>query len=249
MEAAIRLENIRRSFKNHFWQKETEVLKGITLEIHAGEVFGFLGPNGAGKTTTIKIITGLIRQGAGRVAIFGMAPTSLQARQRIGFLPESPYFYEHLTGFEFLKIHGSLSNRINAGKEINGLLERVGLDRARKVQLRSYSRGMLQRIGIAQALIGAPDLLILDEPLTGLDPIGRKEIKDVILEEKKKGTTIFFSSHILPDAEAVCDRVGIVIEGQIREVGALSDLLKKGLPTDEISLEEWFVRHIQMPAN
>ena len=245
MDAAIKLEAIRRSFKNHFWQRATEVLKGITLDIQPGEVFGFLGPNGAGKTTTIKIITGLIRPDAGRVTIFGLDPHSLAARQRIGFLPESPYFYEHLTGLEFLKIHAALSNRADAGKEADGLLERVGLGRARRAMLRSYSRGMLQRIGIAQALIGAPDLLILDEPLTGLDPIGRKEIKDLILEEKKKGTTIFFSSHILPDAEAVCDRVGIVMEGQIREVGKLTDLLKKGLPTDEISLEEWFVRHIE----
>ena len=248
MPPAITLDRVTRSFKNHFWQKKTEVLKGISLDIHQGEVFGFLGPNGAGKTTTIKILTGLIRPDSGCASIFGLTPNSLDAKRRIGFLPESPYFYEHLTGYEFLKIHALLSGSSDHKEASISLLERVGLIGAMDVQLRSYSRGMLQRIGIAQALIGSPDLLILDEPLTGLDPIGRKEIKDLIMEEKKKGTTIFFSSHILPDAEAVCDRVGIIIEGQIKEVGRLTDVLKKGLQTDEISLEEWFVRHVQKPG-
>jgi ABC-2 type transport system ATP-binding protein len=247
MPNAITLDTITRSFKNHFWQKKCEVLKGISLDIHKGEVFGFLGPNGAGKTTTIKIITGLIRPDSGRASIFDLDPNSLAAKRRIGFLPESPYFYEHLTGYEFLKIHALLSGTRHHKMVSKDLLERVGLESSMNLQLRSYSRGMLQRIGIAQALIGSPDLLILDEPLTGLDPIGRKEIKDLILEEKKKGTTIFFSSHILPDAEAVCDRVGIIIEGQIREVGRLSDVLKKGLEADTISLEDWFVKHTQIP--
>jgi ABC-2 type transport system ATP-binding protein len=221
------------------------VLRDISLDICQGEVFGFLGPNGAGKTTTIKIITGLIRPDSGEVDIFGEAVNSLAARQKIGFLPESPYFYEHLTGYEFLKLHALLHNLRHYKERVQSLLERVGLTDARGLQLRQYSRGMLQRIGIAQALVGSPELLILDEPLTGLDPIGRKEIKDVILEEKAKGTTIFFSSHILPDAEAVCDRIGIIIEGEIMEVGELSALLKKGVKTDEISLEEWFVQQIR----
>ncbi len=245
MHPAILLKDIRRSFKNHFWQKKKEVLQGISLEVNENEVFGFLGPNGAGKTTTIKIITGLIRPDSGNATIFDMEPDSLGAKEKIGFLPESPYFYEHLTGYEFLKIHALLSG-LNEHKEACiGMLERVGLATSMGVQLRSYSRGMLQRIGIAQALIGSPKLLILDEPLTGLDPIGRKEIKDLILEEKKKGTTIFFSSHILPDAEAVCDRVGIIIEGQIKEVGKLTEVLKKGMHADEMTLEDWFVRHTQ----
>lgn len=245
MPNAITLDRITRSFRDHFWQKKFDVLKGISLDIHEGEVFGFLGPNGAGKTTTIKIITGLIRPDSGRASIFDLDPNSLEAKRRIGFLPESPYFYEHLTGHEFLKIHALLSGTRHHEAVSADLLERVGLGSSTEVQLRSYSRGMLQRIGIAQALIGSPDLLILDEPLTGLDPIGRKEIKDLILEERKKGTTIFFSSHILPDAEAVCDRVGIIIEGQIREVGRLSEVLKRGLKTDAISLEDWFVKHTQ----
>jgi ABC-2 type transport system ATP-binding protein len=245
MQVAIKLQHINRSFRNHFWQRRKQVLNDISLNIHAGEVFGFLGPNGAGKTTTIKIITGLIKPDSGKVDIFGDAVNSMAAKQRIGFLPESPYFYEHLTGYEFLKLHALLHNLRNYKGRVHELLDRVGLVNFMGLQLRQYPRGMLQRIGIAQALVGSPDLLILDEPLTGLDPIGRKEIKDLILEEKAKGTTIFFSSHILPDAEAVCDRIGIIIDGRIMQVGELQVLLKKGVKTDEISLEEWFVQRVQ----
>lgn len=248
MQPAILLKDIKRSFKNHFWQRKKTVLEGISFDIHEGEVFGFLGPNGAGKTTTIKIITGLLRPDSGSVSVFGLSPDSLSAKQRIGFLPESPYFYEHLTGYEFLKIHAVLSNLKKPKERTLTLLQRVGLKDAMHVQLRSYSRGMLQRIGIAQAMIASPDLLILDEPLTGLDPIGRKEIKDLILEEKNRGTTIFFSSHILPDAEAVCDRIGIVIDGKIKEIGQMSTLLNKGLQADRITLEDWFVEQMKATA-
>jgi len=245
MEFAIEIEGLCRSFKMHFWQKKKEVLKEIFLKVNKGEVFGFLGPNGAGKTTTIKILTGLINPDKGRVEIFGFPPNSIEAKRRIGFLPESPYFYEHLTGYEFLKIHSMLCNKPPDRERLLKLLERVGLKNALELPLRKYSRGMLQRIGIAQALVGEPDLLILDEPLTGLDPIGRKEIKDLILELKKNGKTVFFSSHILPDAEAVCDRIGIIIEGRIMEVGTLDELLKKGTKTDELTLEEWFFNQVK----
>jgi len=245
MTTAIKLEEIYRSFKNHFWQSKKQVLRNISLEIYEGEVFGFLGPNGAGKTTTIKIITGLIRPDSGRVSIFGYAVDSLAAKRNIGFLPESPYFYEHLTGYEFLKVHALLGNQKDYKERIVKLLKRVGLEDAVNMQLRKYSRGMLQRIGIAQALITEPNILVLDEPLTGLDPIGRKEIKDLILEQKEQGKTIFFSSHILPDAEEVCDRIGIIIDGEIVEVDRLDTVLKKGVKTDEISLEEWFYKRIK----
>ncbi len=245
MNTAISLENIHRSFKNHFWQAQKQVLKNISLEIEKGEVFGFLGPNGAGKTTTIKIITGLIRPDSGKVHIFGYAVDSPEAKRKFGFLPESPYFYEHLTGYEFLKVHALLGNCREYKKRVRNLLKKVGLEHAANVSLQKYSRGMLQRIGIAQALITEPDLLVLDEPLTGLDPIGRKDIKDLILEQKAKGKTIFFSSHILPDAEEVCDRVGIIIDGEIVEVDRLTKLLKKGTKTDEMSLEEWFYQRIK----
>ncbi|OGC41189.1 hypothetical protein A2Y85_05125 [candidate division WOR-3 bacterium RBG_13_43_14] len=241
MPTAILIENVCRSFKEHFWHQKKIILNNINLEIKQGEVFGFLGPNGAGKTTTIKIITGLIRPDSGRVEVFGHPAGSQDARKDIGFLPESPYFYEHLTGYEFLKIHALLHNMKNYRNRITELLETVGLTKAANSFLRSYSRGMLQRIGIAQALLADQALLVLDEPLTGLDPIGRKEIKDIVLEEKKKGKTIFFSSHILPDAEAVCDRIGIIINGEIKNVGELNQLLKKNTKTDEISLEDWFI--------
>jgi len=245
MTPAIKLNNISRSFKNHFWETKKRVLKDICLEVLQGEVFGFLGPNGAGKTTTIKIITGLIRPDTGTVQVFGEHADSLEAKKRIGFLPESPYFYEHLTGYEFLKIHALLGNRTDYRSRVRDMLERVGLQDASKRPLHKYSRGMLQRIGIAQALITEPELFILDEPLTGLDPVGRKEIKDLILEQKQKGKTIFFSSHILPDAEAVCDRIGIIINGEIVQVDELNKLLKKDIKTDEISLEDWFFHRIK----
>jgi ABC-2 type transport system ATP-binding protein len=245
MNAAISLEKVNRSFKNHFWEPQKQVLKNISLEIEKGEVFGFLGPNGAGKTTTIKIMTGLIRPDSGKVSIFGHAADSSEAKRKFGFLPESPYFYEHLTGYEFLKVHALLGNCSGYKKRVRNLLNKVGLEHAVKLPLQKYSRGMLQRVGIAQALITEPDLLVLDEPLTGLDPIGRKDIKDLILEQKAKGKTIFFSSHILPDAEEVCDRIGIIIDGEIVEVDRLTKLLKKGTKTDEISLEEWFYQRIK----
>ena len=245
MELAIELKKISRSFKNHFWQREKQVLKDVSLQIHKGEIFGFLGPNGAGKTTTIKIITGLIRPDTGNVKIFNAPANTLEAKKHIGFLPESPYFYEHLTGYEFLDIHARLGNVQDHREKTTIFLSKVGLEHASDLPLFKYSRGMLQRIGIAQALITDPDLFILDEPLSGLDPMGRKDIKDIILEQKDKGKTIFFSSHILPDAEAVCDRIGIIIKGEIMHIGALKDILKQGIKTDEITLEEWFVKQMR----
>lgn len=244
MEAAILIKDVHRSFKQHFWHKKKHVLKGISLTINKGEVFGFLGPNGAGKTTTIKIITGLLRPDSGQVSIQGLSTGSREAKRLYGFLPEAPYFYDHLTAFEFMKIHALLSDLRKPRHQVKELLARVGLSDVMHVVLRRFSRGMLQRLGIAQALINDPDILILDEPLTGLDPIGRKDMKDIILEQKSKGKTVFFSSHILPDAEAVCDRIAILIDGVVEQIGVLRDLLKKGTRTDEITLEEWFMKQV-----
>jgi ABC-2 type transport system ATP-binding protein len=244
MQSAISLLDISRSFRDHFWTSRRTVLRSISLQIQPGEVFGFLGPNGAGKTTTIKIVTGLIRPDTGQAHVFSEPAGTIAAKRKIGFLPESPYFYDHLTGYEFLKIHARLAGVVDVRARIDVLLGMVGLEHARNQRLALYSRGMLQRIGIAQALLGDPQVLILDEPLSGLDPIGRKEIKDIILQEKKKGKTIFFSSHILPDAEAICDRVGIIIKGEIVETGTLSELLKKGIHADAMTLEDWFYRQI-----
>lgn len=244
MEAAILLKDVYRSFRQHFWHREKHVLKGISITIKKGEVFGFLGPNGAGKTTTIKLITGLLRPDSGYVSVCGISPDQRAAHRCYGFLPESPYFYDHLSASEFMRLHALLSDIKRPDELIRKLLLRVGLSDVADLVLRKFSRGMLQRLGIAQALINDPDILILDEPLSGLDPIGRKEMKDIILEQRSKGKTVFFSSHILPDAEAVCDRIAIIIDGRIEEIGALETLLKKGTRTDEMTLEEWFMNQI-----
>jgi len=243
MPVAIKIEDLYRSFKTHFWQKITPALSGVSIEINEGEIFGFLGPNGAGKTTTIKILTGLIKPDKGKVSIFNQPPHSLEVKKRIGYLPELPYFYEHLSGHEILDLHCHLLNIKNSQNLISESLTKVGLKEAGNNRIRGYSRGMLQRLGCAIALLGDPDLLILDEPLSGLDPIGRKEIKDLIFEQKGKKKTVFFSTHILPDVEEICDRVGIIINGQIVEVGILADLLKGA--EQPISLEDWFIKKVK----
>jgi ABC-2 type transport system ATP-binding protein len=244
MDSAIVFQDIHKSFTSHFWQSPKNVLRGIDLTVFKGEIFGFLGPNGAGKTTTIKIATNLLVPDKGAVTIFGSTPDTMAARERTGFLPEAPHFYDHLTGHEFLRIHGILSNQDASMTRVRDLMETVGLKNAGDIALRKYSRGMLQRIGLAQALIGNPDLLILDEPLSGLDPIGRKEIKDLILEQKNQGKTVFFSSHILPDAQALCDRIAIITEGTIRTVDTLDAVMKQYASADT-TLEQWFVDQVK----
>jgi len=230
----IEVKNLAKFFKTGL--KKKKILHSISFEIKKGEIFGFLGPNGAGKTTTIKILTGLLNYDSGEVRVFGFEPGNREARKRIGFLPEQPYFYDHLTGYEFLEFTGELygieKNKLK--KLIPELLEVVGLKEAGNKKIRTYSRGMLQRIGIANTLIRDPELLILDEPLTGLDPIGRKEIKDLIFEQKKKGKTVFFSSHILSDAEQICDRVGVIFNGKIIKIGPLAEILREKIKNYEI---------------
>jgi ABC-2 type transport system ATP-binding protein len=199
----------------------------LTLEVEPGQIFGFLGPNGAGKTTTIKTLMGIIRPSQGRALVFGKNSWETGPKQKIGFLPESPYFYDHLTGREFLNFCGRLFNINGAALKDRAreLLALVNLTPAADLQRRKYSKGMLQRIGLAQALINDPELVVLDEPLTGLDPLGRKEFKDIILDLKSKGKTVFFSSHILPDAEMVCDQVAIINKGKLLRAGNLNQLL------------------------
>jgi ABC-2 type transport system ATP-binding protein len=243
MSTVIEINDLYRSFKTHFWQKTSPALQGVSLKIQEGEIFGFLGPNGAGKTTTIKILTGLIKPDRGQVAVFGQPPRSREVRKRIGFLPELPYFYDHLSGFELLDLHARLVNLKTPHTRINDLLAKVGLKDAGAKRIRSYSRGMLQRLGCAVALLGDPDLLILDEPLSGLDPIGRKEIKDLIFEQKTRKRTVFLSSHILPDVEEICDQIGVIVMGRIVKVIGLADLLKEAGP--EANLEDWFIKMVK----
>ena len=203
-------------------------LDGLSLSVHRGEIYGFLGPNGSGKTTTLKILMGLVRSTSGKAEVLGKPAGNVQARRQIGFLPEGPYFYDYLTAEEFLAFYGRLAGleRAELGRRIDHLLEVVGLNEARTRQLRKFSKGMLQRIGLAQALIHDPELVILDEPMSGLDPIGRKQVRDLILGLRDQGKTVFFSTHIIPDVEMICDRVGIVMKGRVMAAGRVDELVR-----------------------
>lgn len=223
----IRTEGLTKIFVTGFTRKKVAALKGLTMSVEKGEVFGFLGPNGAGKTTTLKVLMGLIYPSSGRAWVLGKDIKDVSFKHKVGFLPEQPYFYDYLTAAEFMDFYGRLFGMGRAlRKERTGsLLEQVGLSHAAGLQLRKFSKGMLQRIGIAQALINDPELVILDEPMSGLDPIGRKQVRDIMLDLKDRGKTIFFSTHILPDVEVICDRVGILVNGELRATGTVEELL------------------------
>ena len=243
MTHILQIDGLTKRF--HDWERFSPraktVLDGISFEVAPGEIFGFLGPNGAGKTTTIKILMGIIRPSSGTARIMGhdILEKSQEVKKRIGFLPENPYFYDYLTVGEFLifcaALFGITGQRAKA--KTGELLELVGMAKAAGLPLRKCSKGMLQRTGIAQSLVNDPEFLVWDEPVSGLDPIGRKEVKDLMLELKRRGKTIFFSSHILPDAEALCDRVGIIINGKINKVGTLPELLKDSVSWVEVVAE------------
>jgi ABC-2 type transport system ATP-binding protein len=226
-DVVLKTQALRKVFKVGFWGRQVTALEGLDLEVRRGEVFGFLGPNGAGKTTTLKILMGLIYPTSGHAWILGQEIGTTRVKHQIGFLPESPYFYDYLTAVEFLRFYGQLFNLHGAplSRRIDDLLQMVGLSHVSHLQLRKFSKGMLQRIGIAQALINDPHLVVLDEPMSGLDPIGRKEVRDLILSLKEAGKTIFFSSHILHDAEVLCDRVGILVKGRLVAMGKVNELV------------------------
>jgi len=229
-ESILKTEGLSKVFKVGFWGRSVTAVHGLDLDVRKGEVFGFLGPNGAGKTTTIKMLMGLIYPSSGQAWVFGRPIGDQESKARLGFLPESPYFYDYLTSLEFLQFYGHLFGLrgVALGKRVDELLELVGMSHARHLQLRKFSKGMLQRVGIAQALINDPELVVLDEPMSGLDPIGRKEIRDLILRLKESGKTIFFSSHILHDAELLCDRVAIILKGKLVACGTVSELIDEG---------------------
>ena len=226
----IQTEQLSKVFRVGFWGKRVTAVDGLNLEVRRGEVFGFLGPNGAGKTTTLKMLMGLIYPTSGYARLFGRNLGDPQTKARLGFLPESPYFYDYLTSREFLGFYGHLFGLWGAvlDKRIDELLELVGMTHAKDLQLRKFSKGMLQRIGVAQALINDPELVVLDEPMSGLDPIGRKEVRDLILRLKDSGKTVLFSSHILHDAEVLCDRVAMILKGRLVACGRVTDLLDQG---------------------
>ncbi len=213
----LKVEEIHKSFKADISRKRSEILHGLSLSADRGEILGFLGPNGAGKTTTIKIILGLMKPDSGRISIFGMDAGDKRAMSRVGYLPENPFFYPHLSLGEFLRFCARMSG-LRSGDiaaKVSETSSLVGLGVHLDMSLRKFSKGMLQRCGLAQAILHDPDLLILDEPFSGLDPLGRKMVRDILIELKRKGKTIFFSSHILPDMEALCNRAAIIRDGKI----------------------------------
>jgi ABC-2 type transport system ATP-binding protein len=225
----IVIEDLSKSYASGWPGRPPFVaLDGLSLTVSRGEVFGFLGPNGAGKTTTLKILMGLVRPTGGTASLLGQPAGDVETRRRIGFLPESPYFYDYLTAEEFLQFYARLAGLGTAviQQRVIELLTLVGLIDAKTRQLRAFSKGMLQRIGLAQALIHDPELVILDEPMTGLDPVGRKQVRDIILNLKDRGKTLFFSTHILHDVELICDRVGIVMKGRLLASGRVEQLIR-----------------------
>src|SRR6202158_4174483 len=226
--AAIEIENLSKEYPFGFLHlKKKTSLEGLTMSVEDGEVFGFLGPNGAGKSTTIKLLVGLIFPTAGTARILGKSISDISMHADIGYLPEQPYFYDYLTDAElldyFARIHDLPAQERTA--RVDAMLEKVGLETARKIQLRKYSKGMLQRVGLAQAILHEPKVVILDEPMSGLDPVGRRAVRDIILELKRDGKTVMFSTHILSDAEMLCDRVGVIVGGKLRGVGAPGQLV------------------------
>ena len=228
--AAIEILGLHKTYLTGFWRKRPKIaLHPLDLNVPEGEVFGYLGPNGAGKTTTLKLLMGLIFPSGGSARILGRDWRDPRGKAEIGFLPEQPYFYDYLTASELLHYYAQISG-VPAGdraKRVHASLQRVGLTDQGRVQLRKYSKGMLQRVGIAQAIIHDPKLVFLDEPMSGLDPIGRREVRDLIQALKDEGKTVFFSTHILSDAEALCDRVAVINGGQVRGVGIVQDLLAR----------------------
>ncbi|HEU0029614.1 MAG TPA: ABC transporter ATP-binding protein [Kofleriaceae bacterium] len=226
---AIDVTDLRKTYRTPFARKKVDALRGVTFSVERGHIFGFVGPNGAGKTTTIRTLMGLIRPTGGKASLLGHPLPSRAARARVGFLPESPYFYDYVTVAELLDLAGRLFGLPAEvrRKRADELIERVGLARARTQRLKKYSKGMLQRAGLAQALMNDPELVVLDEPMSGLDPIGRKEVRDLILELREQGKTVFFSTHILSDVEAITDRVAIIARGQLQAHGTPTELVAK----------------------
>ena len=241
-------DRVEKVYPGGLGKRSVTALRGVSFALEPGEVIAYVGPNGAGKTTSLNILLGHLKPTAGRVTVGGKSPQDPSARMRIGYLPERPFFYEQLTAVEFLRLCARLSGleKGDLHKRTSTLLERMDLSSAMHRKLRHYSRGMLQRLGLAQALIHEPDLLVLDEPMGGLDPFGRKLVRDIITEARQEGRTVFYSSHILADAELVADRVGILTDGRLVSLSTLSELRAQASdefevelgPSESVSMEE-----------
>src|SRR5258705_10904853 len=261
MTAAIETQNLSKEYPHGFLHlKKKASLEDLTMQVEDGEVFGFLGPNGAGKSTTIKLLMGIIFPTAGSARILGKPVSDVSMHCDIGYLPEQPYFYDYLTAAEvldyFARFHGFTATERK--ERVQKMLKKVGLETAGKIQLRKYSKGMLQRVGLAQAILHDPKLVILDEPMSGLDPVGRREVRDIILELKRAGKTILFSTHILSDAEMLCDRVAVIAGGKLRGVGAPGAIVEVRslgmeivfeLPDEGLSVEKIRVKAARSGAN
>ena len=236
-DAALEIADLRKSYTTGLFRRSTHVaLEGLTLRVERGEIFGYLGPNGSGKTTTLKLLMGIIFPDSGGGTILGFPLGDGASRQKAGYLPEHPYFYDYLTPLEYLNYVGQLfgMSRKARGDRAHNLLEQVGLVRSARTPMRRFSKGMLQRLGVAQALMNDPEILFLDEPMSGLDPIGRRAVADLILKLKAKGKTVFFSTHILSDAETLCDRVAVLRSGKLLDVGRLDSILQVNVNHVEI---------------
>ena len=237
-DSIVRVDGVVKDFRTGLGLLRKRVLHGISFRVRRGEVFGFVGPNGAGKTTTLKILMGLVHADAGSASVLGHDVGESAYRRHVGFLPENPYFYEFLTGREFLDFYARVAGVPGSERpaRVRSLLEEVGLTGAADARLRTYSKGMLQRIGIAQAIVHDPSIVFLDEPMSGLDPIGRKEIRDLILRLNHEGKTIFMNTHILSDVELVCHRVAILVMGEIRFEGCVHDFIPEEQKTADVVL-------------
>ncbi len=239
-ETVIEVEGLVKDHFSNFLRIKFRALSGLSLRVQRGESYGLLGPNGAGKTTTQKLLLGLLKPTEGKVKVLGKEPGNKEALAKIGFLPESPYFYAYLSATEFLDFFAQLfgMSAIQRKKRIKELLELVSLSEAGKRPIRKFSKGMMQRLGIAQALLNDPDLVFLDEPNSGLDPIGRKDIREIMLKLKADGKTIFFNSHMLPDVRDICDRVGVLHRGKMVGEGLVKEICKTGTYQE---LEDYFM--------
>lgn len=241
---AIEINNLHKTYRQGFWLAKKKSLFGISLEVKKGEIFGFIGPNGAGKSTTIKVLTGLLRKDSGEVLILGKPPSETKSRIHLGYLPEQPYFYDSLSGYELLKFYGGLSGLKGSllKERIHWALKLVNADADWIYRrLRTYSKGMQQRIGLAQAILHKPELLILDEPMSGLDPLGRRDVREAILTLNREGATIFYSSHILSDVESISHRVAMIIDGKITHTGTIEEITKG---TNRNSLEDVLAKEV-----
>lgn len=239
-EVVLDVDRLAKTFRKPFSGKKVEAVRGVSFSVTRGQIFGFLGPNGAGKTTTIKMLTGLIAPTSGRATLLGKAIPSPEAMGSVGFLPENPYVYPYLTPREFVSLCGRLNGMSGATltKAVERVIERVGMTYAIDRPVRNLSKGMVQRTGLAAALVHNPELLILDEPMSGLDPVGRKEVRDLIVEEAHANKTVFFSSHILSDVEMLCDAVCILRKGEVVVSGTIAELVDKGVRKSEITISD-----------